>query len=164
MKHSRMVSLIAIVIVTAGISAPLFTVDAQSTVPLQRIDLSQRTAMALPVNNAAFVVSEVTVKKVVDTKELDRIREALQGVDPSAFRIDAVKNGKRSVVGKLPLNSFVMVERAVTRLPSGAAASVVSEVTVKKVTDTKELDRIRQILAAANADAKVHALRFEQIQ
>lgn len=164
MKLSRTVSLLAIVIVTTGISAPLFIAGAQSMVPLQRIDLSQRTARSLPMNNAAWVVSEVTVKKVVDTKELARIREALQGVDPSSFRLETVTNGRRSMTGKLSLDSFVMVNKTATSLPRNRAASVVSEVTVKKVVDTKELQRIREILAAASADASVHALRLEELR
>jgi hypothetical protein len=129
-----------------------------------------RYARPLVLGDAAFVVSEVTVKKIVDTRELDRIKEVLANVDASQYRLDVVQARQgaapaKTTVGRLPMTDLVMVDRAAVARPGGQAAFVVSEVTVKKVTDTRELDRIRDVLRGVDAAAyQIRGLRVETIQ
>ena len=154
-------------IVVAITVPPGRAVNAQPPPPPRTV---ARYARPLVLGDAAFVVSEVTVKKIVDTRELDRIKEVLANVDQAQYRLDVVQARQgaapaKTSTGRLLMTDLVMVDRTAVARPGGQAAFVVSEVTVKKVTDTRELDRIKEVLRNVDATAyQVRALRVEAIQ
>ena len=157
-----------IAVVVAELIPPGGLVHAQPSPPPRQID---RIARPLSLNEAAWVVSEVTVKKVVDARELDRIKQVLATVDQSQYRLDVIQRpqgssaARKTTEGSLPMSELVMVDRTAAVRPPTNAALVVSEVTVKKVVDTRELDRIKSVLQSVEADKyKVKALRVEQIK
>jgi len=155
---------------TAGTATPAPAPAAGAAPRVADIRAMETSVRPVVNGKAAFVVSEVTVKKVTDAKELDRLREALKGVDQSNFRLQATQKTsataapKTMTVGTLPLADVARVSTTSAPVAPSNAAFVVAEVTVKKVTDTKELDRIRDVLRNVDAtDRTVQAVRLEPV-